>query len=62
VVGRKPPLYTPSELKLFHIYIYIWEVLLFGHGRNKGVFATNKELPPNPNLSDLSLQNKHKYI
>jgi hypothetical protein len=42
-------------------YTMLREVLLFGHGRNKRFFATNKELPAKPNLSDLSLQNKHKY-
>jgi hypothetical protein len=37
------------------------ELLLFGFGKNQGVFATNKKLPPNPILPNLSLQDKHNY-
>jgi hypothetical protein len=36
-------------------------VLLFGCGKKEGVFATNKKLPHNQILSNLSFYNKHTY-
>jgi hypothetical protein len=43
--------YVVSTRKLDFFFPFMTrELLLFGSGKNQGVFATNKKLPPNPIL------------